>query len=145
VKAALPGSPAAVNPQNAGLARFMIGALIVVLVLSLVRGLFGHHETQEERVALAVTIALQQNDEAGVAKWQNAETATQVTHTVVGRAADAFAPLGKLETVRETSVDAATRVHHFDATFDKGVVTETIKFDPDGKIVGFKYDLPAPK
>jgi hypothetical protein len=47
--------------------------------------------------------------------------------------------------VRETSADAAARVHQFDATFEKGVVHETIKFDPAGKIVGFKYDLPAAK
>ena len=30
-------------------------------------------------------------------------------------------------------------------TFDKGVVRETIRFDPDNKVVGFKFDLPTPQ
>ncbi len=64
-----------------------------------------------------MTVALQKNDLAAVQKFQNAETATQVTHAIVGRDADVFAPLGKLKTVRETSVDAKTRVHQFDANF----------------------------
>ena len=39
--------------------------------------------------------------------------------------------------------DDGNRVHEFDATFEKGVVHETIRFDPDDKVVGFKYDLPT--
>jgi hypothetical protein len=92
-----------------------------------------------------MTVALQNNDLAGVQKFQNAETATQVTHAIVGRDADAFAPLGKLQQVRETSVVQARGIHEFDATFERGVVHETIRFDPDNKVVGFKYELPAPK
>jgi hypothetical protein len=126
-------------------ARLMIIALVVVLGVGLVRVVFGHHETQEERIAWDVTVALQQNDLPGVEKWQNVETGTEVTHAIVGHAADAFAPLGKLEQIREVSVDAATRIHQFNVTFDKGVVLETIKFDPSDKIVGFKYDLPDAK
>jgi hypothetical protein len=66
----------------------------------------------------------------------------------VGRDADAFAPLGKLQRVLETPgtpEEATRRVHEFDASFDKGVVHETIRFDPDNKVVGFKYDLPQSK
>ncbi len=96
-----------------------------------------------------MTVALQNNDLAGVQKFQNAETATLVTHAVVGRDADAFAPLGKLQRVLESPVPAAgetaRRVHEFDASFDKGVVHETIRFDPDNKVVGFKYDPPTAK
>jgi hypothetical protein len=127
------------------IARFMLIALVVVLIIGLARGIFGRHETQEERIAFAITVALQQNDLAGVQKWQNAETATEVTYAIVGRAADAFAPLGKLQSVRETSADNDRRIDAFDATFDKGVVHETIKFDPSDKIVGFKYDPPVSK
>jgi hypothetical protein len=126
-------------------ARVMVSVLVAVLALGLLRVVFGHHETQEERIAWDVTVALQLNDLPGVERWQNVETGTEVSHAIVGRAADAFAPLGKLEKIRETGADPATRVHEFDVTFDKGVVRETIKFDPSDKIVGFKYDLPDAK
>jgi hypothetical protein len=143
MKSVLPGGVPAPRAPLSMPARIMVIVLVAVLGFGLLRAVFGHHETQEERIAWDVTAALQQNDLPGVEKWQNVETATQVTHGIVGRAADAFAPLGKLEKIRETSADAQTRVHQFDVTFDKGVVRETIKFDPSDKIVGFKYDLPA--
>ena len=93
-----------------------------------------------------MTVALQNNDLAGVQKFQNAETATQVTHAIVGpRCRRVRAARANCRRVRETAVDAKTRVHDFDATFDKGVVHEKIRFDPDNKVVGFKYELPAPK
>lgn len=123
------------------------GLIIVVVLIAafIVNNLVIHHETAYERIAREMTVALQNNDLAGVERFQNAETATQVTHAIVGRDADAFAPLGKLQRVRETSEVAERRIHEFDATFDKGVVHETIRFDPDNKVVGFKYELPAPK
>jgi hypothetical protein len=136
------GRPA--NP-NAGTTRLLLIACVLLIVFGLVRGLFAHHETPYERIAREMTVALQSNDLAGVQRFQNAETATLVTHAVVGRDADAFAPLGKLQRVRETSVEAERRIHQFDATFDKGVVHETIRFDPDNKVVGFKFELPTPK
>jgi hypothetical protein len=145
VKSLLPGGIPAPRQPLSMPARIMVIVLIAVLGFGLFRVVFGHHETQEERIAWDVTVALQQNDLPGVEKWQNVETGTQVTHAIVGHAADAFAPLGKLEKIRETSADAATRIHQFDVTFDKGVVRETIKFDPNDKIVGFKYDLPDAK
>ena len=40
-------------------------------------------------------------------------------------------------------VDDDTRVHQFDVTFDRGTVHETVKFDPDDKIVSFRYDEPV--
>lgn len=137
-RTARPPSPAAKTTQ------WLLIAVVLVIVFGLVRGLFAHHDTAYEKIAGQMTIALQNNDLAGVQKFQNAETATQVTHAVVGRDADVFAPLGKLKTVRETAgepTDAQRRIHHFDVTFDKGVVHETIRFDPDNKVVGFKYDL----
>lgn len=145
MKRALPGTAAAPQQKLSLQARLMLGALVCVLAFGVLRAVFGHHESQQERIAWDVTVALQGNDLPGVERWQNVETGTQVTRAIVGRAADTFAPLGKLQKVRETAADAQTRVHKFDATFDKGVVHETIKFDPSDKIVGFKYDPPAPK
>lgn len=130
---------------NARTTRLLLIACVLVIAFGLVRGLFAHHETPYERIAREMTAALQNNDLAGVQRFQNAETATLVTHAIVGRDADAFAPLGKLQRVRETSVQADRRIYHFDVTFDKGVVHETIRFDPDNKVVGFKYELPTPK
>jgi len=75
---------------------------VLIIVFGLVRGLFAHHENTYERIAREMTIDLQNNDLAGVQSFQNAETATLVTHAVVGRDADAFAPLGKLQRVLET-------------------------------------------
>lgn len=121
-------------------------AIVALIAFVLIRELFSHHDTKYETIATQMTQALQNNDLAGVEKFQNAETATLVTHAIVGRDADAFGPLGKLERVRETAVPAeesANRIHEFDATFAKGVVHETIRFDPDDKVVGFKYTLPT--
>ena len=125
---------------------FLLMAIVALILFVVVREIFVHHDTKYETIATQMTQALQNNDLAGVEKFQNAETATLVTHAIVGRDADAFAPLGKLKRVRETTVPAAesaNRVHEFDATFDKGVVHETIRFDPDDKVVGFKYTLPT--
>ncbi len=132
---------------TASIARKPIGrpiviALIVLLLFVALRLIFGHHENKWERIATGVTQALQKNDVAGVKQYQNAETATLVTASRVGRGADTLAPLGTLKTVKQTAVDDDTRVHQFDVTFDKGTVHETIKFDPDDKIVSFRYDEP---
>lgn len=137
------GRPVRHVPATGSLVLF---AIIAFIVLVLIRQIFEHHDTKYETIATQMTAALQNNDLAGVEKFQNAETATLVTHAIVGRDADAFAPLGKLERVRETTVpadEAANRIHEFDATFAKGVVHETIRFDPDDKVVGFKYTLPT--
>lgn len=141
---AVPGKVTA-RPSSANPTRILLIAVVLLIAFGLVRSIFSHHETTYEKIASEMTVALQKNDLAGVQKFQNAETKTLVTHTVVGRDADAFAPLGKLKSVRETSVDEARRIHQFDATFDKGVVHETIRFDPENKVVGFKYEMPAAK
>jgi hypothetical protein len=139
------GAAAARPPGNTVLMRVVLVALVALLAFTLLRGLFGHHDTQYERVAFAVTAGLELNDISAVQKFQNAETATHLTREIVGRASDAFVPLGALERVRETSEDPELRIHQFDAVFDKGVVHETIRFDPDGKVVSFKYDPPITK
>jgi hypothetical protein len=143
----LPGPAPARRPVSST-SSVLLAAVVLLVLFGLARSIFAHHDTPFETIAREMTVALQNNDLAGVEKFQNAETATQVTHAIVGRDADAFAPLGKLQRVRETAVspeETSRRVHEFDATFDKGVVHETIRFDPDNKVVGFKYDLPAAK
>lgn len=143
----LPG-PAPARRPIASTTSVLLTVITLLIIFGVGRSIFGHHDTPYETIAREMTVALQNNDLAGVEKFQNAETATQVTHAIVGRDADAFAPLGKLQRVRETPVppeESSRRVHEFDATFDKGVVHETIRFDPDNKVVGFKYDMPAAK
>lgn len=143
MKPAVSGTVTAGSPPRYNSTRLLLIAVVALIVVGLVRGLFAHHETPYERIAREMTVALQNNDLAGVERFQNAETATQVTHAIVGRDADKLVPLGKLKQVRETAVEPVRRVHQFDVTFDKGVVHETIRFDPDNKVVGFQYDLPA--
>jgi hypothetical protein len=147
----IPAVPGKVSPMQRPFSRTtstLIVIVIALIVFGLMRSFFSHHETTYERIAREMTVALKNNDLAGVQKYQNAETKTLVTHAVVGRDADAFAPLGNLQRVREvpgTPDEQTRRIHQFDATFDKGVVHETIRFDPENKVVGFKYDLATPK
>ena len=136
---ALPGKPAA-RPVN-NTTRLLLIAVVAVIAFGLLRGVFSHHDTAYEKIAGEMTVDLQNNDLPGVETFQNAETATHVTHGVVGPAADVFAPLGKLVRVRETSADG--EVHQFVATFGSGTVHETIQFDPDNKVVHFKFDPPT--
>ena len=84
---------------------------------------------------------------ATVKKYQNAETATQVNRARVGHAADVLGPLGRLQSVKEvTAKGAADRVHDFDLRFKNGGLHETMKLDPEDKIVRFNYQLvPAAK
>ncbi len=99
-------------------------------------------ENRYEKIADGMTHALQANDLAGVQKYQNAETATQVNRARVGRGADQLAPLGKLKKVKEnTPAGDGDRVHEFDLTFASGTVHEKIKFDPQDKVVRFAYDI----
>jgi hypothetical protein len=133
-----PGS----NPKGRHLA---IWAVAVIAVLLLLKACVFHENTYE-KIASEMTAALAANDRATVLKFQNAETATHVSRGVVGRAADKLAPLGKIESVKEvTPKDAAERVHAFDVKFAHGTLHEEIKFDPDNKVVAFKYDDPVLK
>jgi hypothetical protein len=146
MSAALPGGGAAAGvklPPNANPRRLLLIGVVLVIVVVLLFRVFSHHETAYERTAREMTVALQNNDLTTVERFQNAETRSHVTRAVVGHAADVFTPLGKLDKLRQTSGDGQT--HEFDATFDKAVVHETFVFDPDGKVVHFKYDPPTPK
>jgi hypothetical protein len=143
---ALPGGStgtATAKPVRPNVTRVALIAIVLIIAFSLIRSFVSHHETGYERIARELTLALQANDLATVDKLQNSETRGHVTRAAVGHAADVFAPLGDLKTTRETTANGET--HEFDATFDKGVVHETIQFDPDSKIVHFRFDPPTPK
>ncbi len=136
------GRPMApVNPRGR---QIIIAVVILIVVVGLIK-VFSPHENRYEKLARSLTLALQNNDLAEVQKYQNAETATTVNRGIVGRAADAIAPLGKLESVKEvTPSDAPERVHEFRVTFDKGALRERMKLDPDMKIVRFQYEKAPP-
>lgn len=138
---ALPGSgrSTAVPPRRAPLLLTIAAVVAVALVLRACV----FHESAFEKIAREVTVALQHDDLATVLRYQNAETATEVNRERVGRAADALAPLGGLRGIKQTAVDNDTRVHDFDLSFEHGKVHETIKFDPEQKIVRFHYDPPT--
>jgi hypothetical protein len=139
MKQALPGGATMVKPPGANPTRIILIVIVLAIVIALVRSVFSHHESSYERTARELTTGLQNNDIAAVDKLQNSETRTHVTRAAVGHAADVFKPLDKLERVRQTGTPTG-ETHEFDATFAKGVVHETIRFDPDGKIVRFQYN-----
>jgi hypothetical protein len=143
VKQALPGrgASAAATARPPRMRLLLLLAAVVLVALALRACFF--HENGYERAAREVTAALQHNDLATVQRYQNAETATEVNRERVGRAADTLAPLGNITGVKQTAVDGATRVYDFDLSFQHGKVHETIKFDPNQKIVRFHYDAPV--
>ena len=121
--------------------QILIVAAVVVLAVLILKACAGG-ENRYEKIAHGMTVSLQANDLAGVQKYQNAETATQVNRARVGRGADQLAPLGKLKKVKEnTPAGDGDRVHEFDLTFDKGTVHEKFKLDPQDKVVRFAYDI----
>jgi hypothetical protein len=141
VKRAVPVGTAARRPN---LRSWLILGFVVLVLAVVLKSCF-FRESEFERIARDVTIALQRDDLPAVLKYQNAETATSINRERVGRAADALSPLGGFKSIKETKVDPATRIHEFDLTFDKGSVHETIKFDPEKRIVRFHYDKPIKK
>jgi hypothetical protein len=117
---------------------FILAVFVIVLVL-LVRACSGR-ENRYERAAHELTAAVQRNDFAAVQKLETKETAAGMSHSRFGHAVDAFAPLGKIDSVKEvTPPDDGARVHEFAVKFQNGSVHEKIKFDPDGKIFTFEF------
>ena len=105
-----------------------------------------HHENSYERIARALTVAVQNNDMTAVKKLENSETAAEMTNERLGRAADAFRPLGAIKRVREVPAQSdVPRLHEFDVAFAKGAVHEKIQFDPDEKVFHFRYDITSTK
>ena len=112
---------------------FILAVFVIVLVL-LVRACSGR-ENRYERTAHQLTAAVQ--------RLETKETAADMSHQRFGHAVDAFAPLGKIESVKEnTPPNDGDRVHEFDVKFQNGTVHEKIKFDPDDKVFTFAFDPP---
>jgi hypothetical protein len=146
VKRALPVARPIRRSTRSAPPRLRTGRLLVLVValgfvaVGLKHWLFP--ASSYEAIARDVTIALQHDDLATVDKYQNAETAAQLDHARVGRAADALAPLGDLKSVKETDAVPDRRIYDFDLTFADGTLHEKIMFDPQNKIVAFHYDAP---
>lgn len=132
------GPPTPASSRRSVLILFAVAAILGALVHTWLS-----RENPYEHVAHDMTVALQRDDLAAVESFQNAETATEVNHARVGRAADALAPLGVLKSVKETGADLDRRVYDFDLTFEHGKLHETIRFDPQNKVVAFHYDPPV--
>jgi hypothetical protein len=137
-----PGVHTRAAAPRARAGQLLILALALVVLILLARACFPG-ENRYERIAGAVTTALQRNDLGTVQKYENAETAAEMSRVRVAQAADALAPLGALRRVKETTPkDAPPRVHEFDVSFAKGTVHERMQLDPENKVVHFHYDAP---
>jgi hypothetical protein len=144
-KSAMPvngGGPRRVTAPTPGSRRnqvVLLAALVIVLVL-LVRACAGRENTYDH-IARELTQAVQNNDYAAVAKLENVETAAEMGRGRLGAAADALAPLGKIQRVKEhTPGTDAARMHEFDVTFERGSAHETLVLDPQDKVFHFRYD-----
>jgi hypothetical protein len=141
MKRALPSSRA--RSTAGGVNKKKIYGLVMVLIVAvIVFKLVLSRETDYEHIAHSVTVAIEANDLEAVAHYQNAETATHLNRARIGRAADAFAPLGRVRSVHQLDFDPQTRIANFTIECEHGTVRETIKFDPEKKIVTFHYDNP---
>ncbi|HEY0613812.1 MAG TPA: hypothetical protein VGC96_04185 [Candidatus Elarobacter sp.] len=125
--------------------QIIILAVFVIVLVLLVRACAGG-ENKYEKIAHELTQAVQNNDYNAVAKLENAETAAEMGRGRLGAAADALAPLGKIERVKEnTPANDGPRVHEFDVRFANGTVHEKIQLDPTDKVFHFAYDRPQKK
>jgi len=137
-----PGVHTRAAPPRSRANQSLVLAIALVVLVLLARACFPG-ENRYERIAGAVTTALQRNDLGAVQKYENAETAAEMSRVRVAQAADKLAPLGALRRVRETTPkDAPPRVHEFDVSFAKGTVHERMQLDPENKVVHFHYDAP---
>jgi hypothetical protein len=119
----------------------LVAIVLIVFARSRMPG-----ENRYEAIARGMTAALQNNDLAAVQRYENAETAAEMSRVRVAQAADALGPLGKIGRVHETTPkDDPPRVHEFDVAFAKGNVHERMQLDPQDKVVHFHYDAPQAK
>ncbi|MGH7706838.1 MAG: hypothetical protein ACREM6_02740 [Vulcanimicrobiaceae bacterium] len=131
------------SPVPSVVRRLAIPLLVLVVMIIVVSQI--HHVSPNERLAAAVTVALQHNDLTTVQSDANAESRLHITRAIVGKAADEFAPLGNLRRVVETtpSTEADKHVHTFHLIFQHGQVDEQLQLDGDGKIFHFHYNPPV--
>jgi len=142
------GTPGATGATVAARRRrnaWLIPALLVLIVVLVARSC-ATYENHDEKLMRAFTTAVQNDDLAEVQKLENSGTAADMSRGRLGQAADALAPLGAVQKVKEvTPKDDPPRVHEFDLTLAKGTVHEKVELDPQGKIFHFHYDQPQPR
>jgi hypothetical protein len=139
-----PAGPRAVTTPNPSARRnqIIILAVFVIVLVLLIRACAGG-ENRYEKIAHQFTQAVQNNDMAAAAKFENIGTAADTPRARFGLASDRFNTLGKIRRVKETTPSTdGPRVHEFDVVFDKGTVHEKIQFDPQDKIYLWHYDPP---
>jgi len=123
--------------------QIVVLAVVVIALVLVVRACSGR-ENGFERTAHEFTQAIAANDYNAAAKFQNAQTATEMTRARLGHAADELAPLGKIRGVKENTPNTEPpRVHDFEVRFEHGTVHEKIQFDPQDKIFRFHFDPPV--
>ena len=141
----VPGGPRPGMPMGTGARRnqIIVLGIVVLALVALVRACSGR-ENHYENIAHDFTNAIAANDYAAAAKFQNAQTATEMTRGRLGHAADVLSPLGKVRHVKEETPNTEPpRVHDFVVTFERGTVHERIQFDPQDRIFRFHFDPPV--
>lgn len=128
-------------PPARGRQRQILWLAVIVIAIAVVFRACATRENSYEHTAHELTQAVAANDMATVQKLENSETAAEMTRARLGRASDTIAPLGKIKRVKEVPAqNVPPRTHEFDVTFEKGTIHEKIQFDPEGKVVHFRYD-----
>ncbi len=99
----------------------------------LLQAMFGHHENKYEKLAHDVTAALQNNDLDEVKKYQNAETATMINARDRRPRRRPARAAGQTQERSKKPRPAVRPIESTSSTvaFDKGVVHEKIKVDPE--------------
>uniref|UniRef100_E6Q2Z9 Lipoprotein n=1 Tax=mine drainage metagenome TaxID=410659 RepID=E6Q2Z9_9ZZZZ len=93
-------------------------------------------ENRYERLADRITQAMQNNS---IAPVQNElAKGINIDRVRVAEAADALAPLGKIESVKEVK-PCEPGVHCFIVKFQKATYREKLRLDENGKIVAWRY------
>ena len=135
-----------VNPSARGRQNRIIVLAVFVVVLVLLARACMPGANGAEKIASGITEALQANDLAAVQRYENSETAAEMSRVRVAQAADQLAPLGKIRRVKEVkAAGTVPRTHEFDVTFEHGSVHERMQLDPENKVVHFHYNAPAKK
>ena len=92
-----------------------------------------------------MTQAAYNNDMAGVQNSLDSGLAPQVTRTSVAVLSDKMHSLGAYQGLTETATDIPAHRYTFDAKFEKGDMTVRMRFDPDGKVAGYRVTPGAPQ
>jgi len=92
-----------------------------------------------EKIAHQLSEAIQNGDVAAVQKLENSGTAADMPRERLGAQPTSSWRWGRSSASRRTPVERSGRVHEFDVTFAKGSVHEKIEFDPQDKVLHFRW------